>query len=106
MLTNVLLPASYCPRDLISRICHTGETAINRGLAKRLEQMAKERERRERARRARAKARRRPEAGAEGRPDRLAETIRQLREDEGFARRGPAAGGRRATAMRVATERP
>ena len=49
MLTNVLLPASYCPRDLIPRICHTGETAINRGLAKRLEQMAKERERRERA---------------------------------------------------------
>ena len=43
-------PASpYCPRDLIPRICHTGETAINRGLAKRLEQMAKERERRERA---------------------------------------------------------
>ena len=49
MLTNVLLPASYCPRDLIPRICHTGETAINRGLAKRLEQMAKERKRRERA---------------------------------------------------------
>ena len=49
MLTNVLRAASYCPRDLIPRICHTGETAINRGLAKRLEQMAKERERRERA---------------------------------------------------------
>ena len=49
MLTNVLLPASYCPRDLIPRICHTGETAINRGLAKRLEQLADERERRQRA---------------------------------------------------------
>ena len=49
MLTNVLLPASYCPRDSIPRICHTGETAINRGLAKRLEQLAAERERRERA---------------------------------------------------------
>ena len=43
-------PAStYCPRDLTRRVCHTGEEAINRGLAKRLEALSKERERANRA---------------------------------------------------------
>ena len=42
-------PASYCPRDLIRCVCHTGEEAINRGLAKRLEALSKERERANRA---------------------------------------------------------
>ena len=41
--------SSYCPRDLIRRVCHTGEEAINRGLAKRLEALSKERERANRA---------------------------------------------------------
>ena len=34
---------------LLTVVCHTGEAAINRGLAKRLEQLADERERRQRA---------------------------------------------------------
>ena len=41
--------SSYCPRDLTRRVCHTGEEAINRGLAKRLEALSKERERANRA---------------------------------------------------------
>ena len=41
--------SSYCPRDFIRRVCHTGEEAINRGLAKRLEALSKERERANRA---------------------------------------------------------
>ena len=35
------------------RVCHTGEEAINRGLAKRLEALSKERERANRATRPR-----------------------------------------------------
>ena len=41
--------SSYCPRDLTRRVCHTGEEAINRGLAKRLDALSKERERANRA---------------------------------------------------------
>ena len=48
---SVLPGVFLCPRDslLLTAPCHTGEAAINRGLAKRLEQLADERERRQRA---------------------------------------------------------